>query len=119
MPAPVAQGCHGPTNTQLLALLRDYATQKIWPWNREGEGGTRTGTRDGESSSPDGRAQRSRGARSDHENTLPLGGRVEGHVRWYGERGRGVGGADRETGTQDARENSSIDKGTLSRAKPT
>ena len=74
-------------------------------------------TRDDESSRPDGRAQRSRGARSDHENTLPLGGRVEGNVRLYGQRGRGVGGADRETGMQDARGNSSVDEGKLSRAK--
>ena len=77
------------------------------------------GTRDDESSRPDGQAQRSRGARSDHENTLPLGGIVEGHVQLYRERGRGVGGADRETGTQDARENSSVNEGTLYRAKPT
>ena len=32
-------------------------------------------------SQQDGRAQRSRGARSDHENNLPLGGRVELIVR--------------------------------------
>ena len=30
-----------------------------------------------------------------------------------------MGGADIETGTQDARENSSVDEGTLSRAMPT
>ena len=46
----------------------------------------------------DGRAQRSRGAWSDHENNLLLGGRVEGQVRLYGERGRG-GAERRETGT--------------------
>ena len=38
VPALVERGCHGPTNTQLLALLRDYAIQKRWPWNREGGG---------------------------------------------------------------------------------
>ena len=49
------------------------------------------GTRDDESRRPDGRVQRGRGAWGDHENTLPLGGRVEVQVRLYGERGRGVG----------------------------
>ena len=44
---------------------------------------------------------------------------MEGNVRLYGERRRGVVGADRETGTQDTRENSSVDEGTISRAKPT
>ena len=38
------------------------------------------------------------GERGDHENTLPLEGRVLGQVRLYGERGRG-GGGRRETGT--------------------
>ena len=33
--------------------------------------------------------------------------------------GGGWGGADRETDTQDARDNLSVDEGTLSRAKPT
>ena len=51
----------------------------------------------------DGRVQRGRGAQSNHENNLPLGGRVEVQVRLYGERGRG--GVDRETGT------TRIDKG--------
>ena len=37
----------------------------------------------------EGRVHRGEGARSDHENTLPLGGRVLGHIRLYGERGRG------------------------------
>ena len=59
---------------------------KIWPWNREGGGRTRTGTRDVESSRQDGRVQQGRG---DHENTLPLGERVEEQVRLYGERGKG------------------------------
>ena len=45
---------------------------------------------------------------------------MEVHVRLYGERGRGVGGADRETDTtQESREILSVDDGTLSRAKPT
>ena len=57
------------------------------------------GDRRRRNSRQDGRAQRSRGARSNHENTPPLGGRVEGHVRLYGDRGRVVGGADRDTGT--------------------
>ena len=39
VPATVARGFHGPPNTLLLALLRYYATQKRWPWNREGGGG--------------------------------------------------------------------------------
>ena len=34
------------------------------------------------------------GARNDHENNLPLGGRVVGHVQLHGE--RGGGGADRD-----------------------
>ena len=74
-----ARGAGSPRTNQtlLLALLRDYATQKRWPWNREGGKRTRTGTRDFENSRPDGRAQRSRGAWSDHKNTLPLEGRVE------------------------------------------
>ena len=46
--------------------------------------GTRPGGTDGE------------GKRDDHENTLPLVGRVSGQVRLYEERGRGV---IRETGT--------------------
>ena len=63
-----ARGAGSPRTAQslLLALLRDYATQKRWPWTREGGGErTTTGTRDVESSRPDGRAQRSRGARND------------------------------------------------------
>ena len=32
------------------------------------------------------------GERGDHENNLPLVGRVSGKVRLYGERGRGGGG---------------------------
>ena len=39
VPAPMARGCHGPHNTLLLALWRNYATQKRWPGNREGGGG--------------------------------------------------------------------------------
>ena len=39
----------------------------------------------------------------DHENTLPLVGRVSGQVRLYGERGGGVRG-HRETGTTKPRE---------------
>ena len=58
---------------------------------------------------PDGRAQRSRGARSDHEKTLPLGGRVKGHVRLYGERGRGGGGQKEERrAPQESRGKSSV-----------
>ena len=64
-----------------------------------GGGEEKDGDRRRRNSRQDGRAQRGRGARSDHENTLPLVGIVEGHVRLYGERGRKVGGADRETGT--------------------
>ena len=44
----------------------------------------------------EGRVQRGEGEKSDHENTLPLGGRVLGHVRLYGERGRGGGGQKRD-----------------------
>ena len=109
-----------PSQHTATCPTRDYKTQKIWPWNREGGGGDKDGDQRRESSRPDGRVQRGRGVRGDHENTLPVGGRVEGHVRLYGERGRGVGGADRETDTtQDSIENSSVDNGTLSRAKPT
>ena len=43
-----------------------------------------------------GRSQRDADARNDHKNTLPLGGRVVGRVRLYGERGRGGGGAERD-----------------------
>ena len=43
--------------------------------------------------------------RGDHENNVPLGGRVLGHVRLYGQRGRGDGGTDSDTGTM------SIDEG--------
>ena len=42
----------------------------------------------------EGQAQQDADARNDHENTLPLGGRLEGHVRLYGE--RGGGGAERD-----------------------
>ena len=111
-------GLSRPSQHTATCPIRDNATQKRWPWNREG-GGARTGTRDVESSRPDGRAQQGRGARSDHKNTLPLGGRAEGHVQLYGERGRAVGGADRETGMQDSRDNSSVDEGMLSRATST
>ena len=34
--------------------------------------------------------RRGEGKRGEHENKLPLGGRVLGHVRLYGERGRGA-----------------------------
>ena len=34
--------------------------------------------------------QRGEGERDDHENTIPLDGRVSGQVRLYGERGRGM-----------------------------
>ena len=40
----------------------------------------------------DGQDQRGEGARSDHKNTLLLGGRVLGHVHLYGERGKREGG---------------------------
>ena len=41
--------------------------------------------------------RRVEGARGDHENTLPLGGRVLGQVRLCGERGRGwVGDRQRQ-----------------------
>ena len=57
-----------------------------------GRGGEDTdGYRRRQSSRQDGRVQRGRGARSDHENTLLLGGREESKVRLYGERGRGGG----------------------------
>ena len=47
----------------------------------------------------EGRGQRDADERNDHKNTLPLGGRVEGHIRLYREMGRG-GGAEIETGTK-------------------
>ena len=37
--------------------------------------------------------RRGEGERDDHENTLPLIGRVSGQVRFYGESGSGVGGS--------------------------
>ena len=64
-----------------------------------GGGEEKDGDRRRPNSQQDGRAQRGRGARSEHENNLPLGGRVQGHVQLYGERGWWVVGADRETGT--------------------
>ena len=54
-----------------------------------GRGPETTGSRQ------EGRAQRDVDARNDHENTLPLGGRVVGHVRLYRERGEGGGGRER------------------------
>ena len=60
-----------------------------WPYIREGGGEDTDGYRRHQSSKQDGRVQRGRGLRSDHKNTLPLGGRVEGQVRLYGERGGG------------------------------
>ena len=82
-------------STILLAPLVDYATQRRWQWNREGGGEEKDRDRRRQNNRQDGWAKRSRGARSDNENTLPLGGRVEGKVWLYGERGRG-GRADRE-----------------------
>ena len=70
-----------------------------------------------QNSQQDGRVQQGRGARSDHKNTLPLGGRVEGQVRLYGERGRG-GGRQRDGHRKIRRGKSSVDKGTLTRATP-
>ena len=40
----------------------------------------------------EGRVQRGEGTRGEYENTLMLGGRILGHIRLYGERGRRGGG---------------------------
>ena len=61
-------------------------------YNREGGGGTRTEI--GVGSHQEGRGQRDADAHS-NETTLPVVGRVVGHVRLYGERGRGGGGSER------------------------
>ena len=66
----------------------------------------RWGADNGESRRLDGRAQRSRGVRSDHEKTLLLGGRVKGHVQLYGERGKGGGGGKRRDGHRKNQEGS-------------
>ena len=85
--------------TLLLALLGYYNPKDDGQGiGRGGGGGHRRGT-EISISQQEGRDQRSEGARSDHENTLPLGGRVLGHLRLYGEGGRGEGGEDKETGT--------------------
>ena len=64
-----------------------------------GEGEDTDGDRRLSGGQQEGRVQRGEGTRSDDENNLPLRGRVLGHVRLYGERGRGGVGGDRETGT--------------------
>ena len=48
------------------------------------------------------------GCESAHETTLPFVGRVVGHVRLYGERGRG--GRQRETGTKKTPTREGVDK---------
>ena len=59
----------------------------------------------------EGWVQQDEGARGDHKNNLPLGGRVLGHVRLYGERGRG---GQTETGTTSINEGPRVStKGTL------
>ena len=58
-------------------------------------------------------------ARRDHENTLPLGGRVYGHVQLYRERGRGGGWGRQRVGHRKKQTgNSSVDEGTLAQALP-
>ena len=56
-----------------------------------GRGGHGTGSerRLGRQEARDRSDRRGEGERGNHENTLPLGGRVLGHIRLYGERGRG------------------------------
>ena len=55
-------GLSRPSQHTVTFPLRDYVTQKIWQWNREGRGRTRTGTSNVESSRQDGWVQRGRGA---------------------------------------------------------
>ena len=87
---PPWRGCtHGPPNnsTCLTRVLQDPEDDRH---GIGGGGGEDTnGDRRREGGRKEGRVQQGEGARSDHENTLPLGGRVLGHVRLYGEMGRG------------------------------
>ena len=88
--APVARVHPRITQQCYLPCLGYYGPQRCWPRNREGGEDTdgdqrRSGIRQ------EGLAQRGEGARSDHKNTLPLRGRLLGHIRLYEERRRGVG----------------------------
>ena len=60
-----------------------------------GRGGGRKRTETGVGRHQEGRGQRDADAYA-HETTLPFVGRVVGHVRLYGERGRGGRGAARD-----------------------
>ena len=85
VPAPVARGHHGPSNTATCPIrwLR-YPEMMAMEYGGGGEDTDRD--RIHQSSQQDGRVQRGRGARSDHKSTVPLGGRVEGQVWLYKER---------------------------------
>ena len=85
-----ARGAGSPTDrstTKLLALFRalEDPGDEVQVVGREG-GGHGQGPASG--SRQEGRGQRDADKQKDHENTLPFIGRVVGHVRLYGERGR-------------------------------
>ena len=73
MPAPVAWGLSGPTNSQLLALFRALPDPDD-EGHGVGRGGVRTRTETDVGSHQDGRGQRDADVYA-HETTLPFVGR--------------------------------------------
>ena len=64
--------------------------------NREGGGGNKDGDNRRQEANRKAGPSGMRTRRTTTKNTLPLGGRVEGHIRLYGERGKeGKGERDR------------------------
>ena len=95
--APVARVPHGPPTTAEIPTGRVRPDQDT---HGDGMGrghGTGSERRLGRQEVRDREDRRGEGERGNHENNLPLGGRVLGQVGLYGERGRG--GGRRDTGT--------------------
>ena len=99
MPAPMAWGCHGPTNTQLLALLRDYATQKIWPWNREGGWEDKNGDQRRGKQPPGQPGPAEQGSAEQSRKDSPVRRESKGTRSVVQGKGEGRGGKRGETGT--------------------
>ena len=112
----MARGHHGPFNNTANFPLRDYATQKRWPCNREG-GGDKGGYQKRLKQLPGRPDPAGQGCTERSLKYSSVRREIIGTSTIV--RGKGGGGQTERQAPQESRGNSSVDEGTLSRTTPT